>query len=104
MFISDYQDKVNDTAIYPAEVGREYTFYGLIGEIGEFANKYKKELRDGREFSKEDKESEAGDILWYMMQWFKEHNLDAEVVASKNIEKLRDRQNRGVLGGSGDNR
>lgn len=104
MFISDYQERAIDTAIYPPEVGKDYTFYGLIGEIGEFANKYKKVLRDGTEFSKEDKESEAGDILWYYMLWLYEHGLDAENVAIANIRKLQDRKNRGVLRGSGDNR
>ena len=47
---------------------------------------------------------ELGDVLWYVAQIATELDTDLETVARENLMKLEDRQNRGVLGGSGDNR
>lgn len=101
---SDYQKWARQTAIYPPEHIVTYPLLGLVGEVGEFANKYKKVLRDGREFSKEDMESELGDILWYLTNVAFDAGLNINNIAVKNLLKLADRKNRGVLGGSGDNR
>ena len=85
-----------------------YPALGLAGEIGEFCNKLKKVMRDKNgeiteEFRK-DSAKEIGDILWYVSALCSELNIDLEDVAEKNIEKLFSRKDRGVLGGSGDNR
>ena len=47
---------------------------------------------------------EAGDILWQLSQCLEEMGLSLQVVAEMNLKKLEDRQQRGVLKGSGDNR
>lgn len=47
---------------------------------------------------------EAGDILWQLSQCLKEMNISMQEVAEMNLKKLEDRQQRGVLKGSGDNR
>lgn len=99
-----YQELANSTAIYPAEYTVTYPILGLIGEVGEFANKHKKVLRDNAIFTHEDMVSELGDILWYLAAIASDCNISLGEIASENIKKLRDRQNRGVLGGSGDHR
>jgi NTP pyrophosphatase (non-canonical NTP hydrolase) len=81
---------------------------GLADESGEVLAKFKKILRDKKGvLSDEDKKEivkELGDILWYVNAVA--HLLDSslEEVARKNNEKLLSRQQRNVLGGSGDNR
>jgi len=107
--ISDYglrhfQTNAEQTAIYPEEARITYPLIGLVGEIGEFANKYKKEIRDGTTFEREDAESELGDILWYVALVASDMGLHLDNVARRNQQKLMDRQQRGTLGGSGDDR
>lgn len=102
MNFDNYQITAKSTAIYPEEHAVVYPILGLIGEVGEFTNKYKKVLRDGAEFSKEDATSELGDILWYLSNLADDMGIRLNDVASRNMAKLIDRQNRGVLGGSGD--
>lgn len=99
-----YQYEAVKTAIYPDEHELTYPLLGLIGEVGEFANKYKKVLRDGKQFTRSDMQSELGDILWYLANLADDAGIDLGDVAVGNLNKLRDRQERGVLGGSGDTR
>lgn len=102
--LSTYQKEAIVTAIYPKEAAITYPLIGLIGEVGEFANKYKKTIRDGSEFTSDDMAGELGDILWYLACLADDCDLDLGTIAARNIAKLRDRQSRGVLGGGGDNR
>ena len=63
----------------------------------------KKLIRDGT-FNKELMIKELGDVLWYLNASAQELGITLADVAEQNIKKLLDRQNRGVLQGSGDNR
>jgi len=81
---------------------------GLSDESGEVLGKFKKLLRDKRGvLTEEDKTEivkELGDILWYISTVSHLLGSSLEEVAKKNNEKLLSRKDRGVLGGSGDNR
>lgn len=81
---------------------------GVNGEAGEIAEKVKKIIRDKRgEVSQEDREDlakEVGDVLWYLAVFTKALGFSFEDVARQNLDKLQSRKQRGVLGGSGDNR
>jgi NTP pyrophosphatase (non-canonical NTP hydrolase) len=99
-----YQGVANTTAIYPPEHAVTYPLLGLAGEVGEFANKWKKTIRDGRPVDIDDARKELGDILWYVNATASDLNLSLGDIAHENIVKLLSRQERGVLGGSGDNR
>lgn len=82
--------------------------FGLVGESGEVAEKFKKIIRDKKgQISDEDRAEilkELGDILWYVNAVA--HLLDSnlEEVATSNLEKVLSRKQRGVQAGSGDNR
>ena len=81
---------------------------GLVNEAGEVAGKIKKIFRDQNgqitEKDKQSLKSELGDVLWYLTQICTELGLTLEEVAETNITKLSSRQERGKLGGDGDNR
>ena len=59
----EYQKEAHKTAIYPEERALEYLTIGLAGEVGEFANKVKKTIRDRNDLLFEDAVGELGDIL-----------------------------------------
>lgn len=124
--LNEYQEGALETAVYPgrgALFGLNYTALGLNGEAGEFADKVKKILRDGKP---EDVRAslfdtvvrarliglvrrdalilELGDVLWYVATAAAELNVSLEEVAFRNLRKLEGRKARGVLGGSGDDR
>ncbi len=82
--------------------------FGLIGESGEVAEKFKKLIRDNNgEMSDEDKKEilkELGDVLWYVNSLSTLLGSSLEEVATNNLEKVLSRKERGVTSGSGDNR
>lgn len=82
--------------------------FGLVGESGEVAEKFKKLIRDkGGEVSEEDKQEilkELGDILWYVNSVSHLLGSSLEEIAQKNLDKVLGRKQRGVTSGSGDNR
>lgn len=81
-----------------------YMTMGMTGEAGEIANKIKKVMRDGAALDKQDIAKEIGDVLWYCAGLCTVLGIEFEDVAELNIEKLKSRKERGVIGGSGDNR
>ena len=103
MTFDTFQTECKKTAIYPEEQGLSYTALGLAGESGEYADKIKKYMRDG---TLDDRGAmrELGDVLWYVAMAADELGYDLSEVAFECLEKLRSRKDRGVLGGSGDNR
>ena len=81
---------------------------GLVGESGEVAEKFKKILRNERgQMSEEQRQElakELGDVLWYIAVLAKYLNFELEDVAERNLGKLLDRKERGVIASKGDNR
>lgn len=105
---SVYQSQARKTAIYPEDFSVIYPALGICGEAGEAADIVKKSIRDnGGAFTHEQRErlrKEIGDILWYASNLCSDMGWKLEEVARENLKKLADRQERGVLSGSGDNR
>ncbi len=109
MTFEEYQIEARKTAIYPDKDNNFiYPTLGLAGEAGEVAEKIKKVLRDNQGIVSEEKKTEItkelGDVLWYVANLSQELGISLEQVAEKNIEKLKSRQQRDELHGSGDNR
>ena len=106
--LSEYQRRSRATAAYPREAWLSYPALGLAGEAGEVAEHAKKAIRDdGGRVSDERRAAmakELGDVLWYAAQLATELGLELEEIARENLLKLRSRQRRGVLSGSGDDR
>ena len=77
---------------------------GLVGETGEVAEKIKKLIRDGSRFQNEEIMKELGDVVFYATALANIYGKGLQEVLELNIAKLDDRQRRGKLKGSGDNR
>ncbi|HXW57957.1 MAG TPA: nucleoside triphosphate pyrophosphohydrolase family protein [Solirubrobacteraceae bacterium] len=108
MELADYQRLSRRTAEYPRAAWLSYPALGLAGEAGEVAEHVKKAIRDdGGEIGDARRgamSKELGDVLWYVAQLASELGLELEQIAAENLDKLRSRQRRGVLSGSGDDR
>ncbi len=122
MHFDEYQDKAFSTAIPYLEAAKEigetghsitvirklYTAIGLAGEAGEVADKIKKYIRDFKGMTDEDQRSgiakELGDVLWYVAACATEWDLDLDMIAHGNLDKLANRQRQGTLRGEGDDR
>ena len=77
---------------------------GLVGEAGEVAEKIKKLIRDSSRFQNEEIMKELGDVVFYATALANIYGKGLQEVLELNISKLDDRQRRGKLKGSGDNR
>jgi NTP pyrophosphatase (non-canonical NTP hydrolase) len=118
--LSEYQKEAARTAIYPGsgqewainqqrvDDGLTYVALGLAGEAGEVGNTLKKALRDDRGKVTPERRAkvigEMGDVLWYLARLATHLNVELSEVARQNVVKLRDRQERDVLGGDGGER
>lgn len=103
MKLSEYQRLARTTAIYPEEHKLIYPTLGLTEEAGEVAGKVSKFIRDGH-LDESGLKKEMGDLLWYFAAIANDMEFDLDEIAQMNLDKLASRKNRGVLGGSGDNR
>lgn len=109
MTFDEYQKKALRTAAGKSKNNEFFHLVlGLVGETGEIAEKVKKLVRDHdsdlKKLDKADITKELGDVLWYVAILADYLDIPLEAVAEKNIQKLADRQKRGKLAGSGDNR
>ena len=106
MTLNEYQQAALTTATYTHSI--IYPALGLTGEAGEVADKVKKVLRDNDgvfdEHRKMEIAKELGDVLWYIANMADDLGFKLEEIAQMNVNKLASRAQRGVLGGSGDNR
>lgn len=108
---ADYQRLSGRTAVYPGRDDDEIAAYpalGLAGEAGEVCEHVKKIIRDDDGMLTEERrqklKKELGDVLWYVAALCTELDLEMGEIAQANIDKLADRQQRGVLQGEGDER
>lgn len=108
MSLNEYQQCALETAVYPEEYNIVYPALGMAGEAGEVADKVKKVIRDGNaDFSPvkcEEIAMEIGDVMWYCAVLADRIGYKLDTIGRMNHRKLKSRQLRSKLGGSGDNR
>ena len=108
MNLNKYQDQALTTAIYHADDSIIYPALGLMSEAGEVAGKIKKVLRDFNGYFNSNQKlkiaEELGDVLWYVAVLADDLGYSLEKVAEMNLGKLKSRQERNALQGSGDDR
>ena len=108
MTINEYQAAALTTAVYPEDKRIIYPALGMCGEAGEVADKVKKVIRDNNQSfdtaRKIEIAKEIGDVMWYCATLANDLGFTLEAIAQMNINKLQSRKERGMLGGSGDNR
>lgn len=106
MTFNEYQKEAFKSSFYEGDLS--YKALAINGEAGELAEHVKKMLRDDdgilTNIRREALKKELGDILWYMSMMAKELGISFDDIAVSNLVKIRDRKERGVLRGSGDNR
>jgi NTP pyrophosphatase (non-canonical NTP hydrolase) len=122
MTLNEYQQRAMTTCL-PESENFAYMMLNLAGEVGEIAGKVGKYIRkgyanidgnhlhlysqgdDNAAWEREsDLRKEAGDVLWQLSGLCTVMGWDLEDIARQNLDKLADRQKRGVIASQGDNR
>jgi NTP pyrophosphatase (non-canonical NTP hydrolase) len=103
MDFNEYQKLAQQTAIYTDPM---YPVTSLMIEAAEAADLFVKPLLRGDdvEIDKVKVVSELGDVLWNLANMAADQGLKLEDIAIFNVEKLKSRQARGVIKGSGGDR
>jgi NTP pyrophosphatase (non-canonical NTP hydrolase) len=110
MTFDEYQERAHQTSKDTVIGGDKllYPVLGLAGEVGEIVDKVKKLYRDHDGYmthaQRVELAKEGGDLLWYIAEICTQLEINFSFVAESNLKKLADRADRGVIGGSGDNR
>jgi NTP pyrophosphatase (non-canonical NTP hydrolase) len=106
MDLDEYQNRTEETAVYPSDNAINYLALGLNDESGEVAGAVKKHLRGdyGEDELRSRVKSEAGDVLWYWVRLLDELDINASEAMESNADKVFDRLDRGEIRGDGDNR
>lgn len=119
MDFKDYSEQASRTRSYPEDWKIVYPILKLNGEAGECAELIGKIIRgDWGKWNPEIKSfgpfgnpeltdrflKELGDVLWYIDAAAQDVGSTLEEVAELNIKKLKDRKERNVIKGSGDER
>jgi NTP pyrophosphatase (non-canonical NTP hydrolase) len=96
MDFSSYQEKAKETIqknVSADNLTSIVPFLGIIGEIGSLLTELKKKFRDGDAYVayKSKLGEELGDVLWYISTIATQNDLKLENIASRNLDKIRDR-------------
>lgn len=107
MELNEYQNEAVKAGFYE---GTDVTYcaLGITGEAGEVADHVKKMWRDDDGELTDDRRKhlikELGDTMWYISQMAYRLDCTLEEVAITNLNKIKDRVERQVQHGSGDDR
>ena len=102
MTFEEYQELAFKTALETAK-NPAYMVSNLTSEAGEVAGRYAKWIRDGI-LDEAGMQKEIGDVLWQIAGLSTVMGWSLADLASKNLQKLAQRQANNTLKGSGDER
>lgn len=107
MEIDEYMVRAMQTAL-PSALNMQYMGFNLVAEVGELLGHEAKAVRDTDGILSEERErlqrKEAGDAFWQLIGiCFVKGWVPSEILG-ENLDKLKSRQERGTIGGSGDER
>ena len=70
MTIQEYQIEAQRTcAELPKDLYRQHMLLGIISEVGEIADAFKKEIAYGKVFDRVNLKEEIADVAWYLANW-----------------------------------
>ena len=119
MTATESQTQAHRTIAGHAAENISYLSFGLVAEVGEVADKIAKAVRRGEISINNDEiiikrgsgeeltqniAHELGDVLWFVTMLAQRIGYSLEDVMKLNLDKLADRQARGVIIGDGDKR
>lgn len=119
MTATEYEQQAHRTIAGHAAENITYLSFGLMAEAGEVADKIAKAVRrdeieiDNNEIFfvrgncfqfRDNIVDELGDVLWFVAMLARHLGVSLEEVMRRNLDKLADRQARGVIIGDGDKR
>lgn len=119
MTATEYEQQAHRTIAGHAAENITYLGFGLMAEAGEVADKIAKAVRRGDIVINNneimifrgdafrltgDIADELGDVLWFVAMMARRLGFSLEEVMRRNLDKLADRQARGVIVGDGDKR
>lgn len=103
MNLNDYQDHAMEFRLATADT--MYALLNLSAEVGELHSLVAKAVRDGmKDMHEENVQKELGDILWMVAAIAQDYNMSLAEIATKNLDKLASRKERGTIKGAGDER
>jgi NTP pyrophosphatase (non-canonical NTP hydrolase) len=105
---AEYSKESRKTMHTDFDMTLSYLALGLTEESGEVSGQMKRVFRDDKGVVSEKRKDlllkELGDVLWYLNGMSEKLGSSLAEVAALNIAKLKDRQQRDVLRGDGDER
>lgn len=97
MEIDEYQAVASETMRFDksGSAALSIVMLGLNGEVGGLSTEYKKNLRDGNNYTifKEKVMEEIGDIIWYVTALATLENIPMSEILQNNLKKTQDRWN-----------
>ncbi len=87
------KEVINDNIKGSYQMEADEARLGLIEEVGELMQLYKRQMRDHEHYDEVYFIGEIGDILHYLVRIMIAHDLTLDEVMDYNIEKIKERNN-----------
>jgi NTP pyrophosphatase (non-canonical NTP hydrolase) len=89
MRLNDYVKWTENTSAKLLLTNDEYhMLFGMITEIGELTDVFKKDLAYKKEIDWVNVEEEVGDLMWYIAGFCRINGFNLEEILDKNVAKL----------------
>jgi NTP pyrophosphatase (non-canonical NTP hydrolase) len=91
MTFEEFSTKTSRTMadLHDTEKNINHTLFGMVTELGEITDLFKKKMAYGKLFSQEQLMDETGDLLFYLSEFIRFNKMDISVILQKNCDKLK---------------